>query len=163
MLTNWFTNGPSSNRSRSPRLTARASLLGLLLLATPLFTAVATAKPIPTIQEPTLLQQAPSPDARITPTGGMVTVKLVNNTNTTITYQAIGDTEERSLDARSSVTLQNLKTPTSVTFYRGDRGFLVVRPKVTGSTLQLTMSASDDLSVDKTFMEIKETGEVYLN
>ncbi len=163
MFTNWFTNGPLSNSPFSRRSTVRTSLLGLLLLTMPLFTAGAMAQPISTSQEPTLLQQVPSPDARITPAGGMVTVKLVNNTNTTITYQAIGDTEERSLDARSSVTLQNLKTPTSVAFYRGDRGFLVVRPKVAGSTLQLTMSASDDISVDKTFMEIKETGEVYLN
>jgi hypothetical protein len=144
-------------------LAAQVSLLGVLLLAMPLGTSPATAQPERPVQEPTLLQQAPSPDARISPAGGVVTVTLVNTTYTTITYQAIGDTEERSLAPRSTVTLQNLKTPTSVTFYRSDRGFLVVRPNVASATLKLTMTASDDIAVDRTFMEIKANGDVYLN
>jgi hypothetical protein len=133
-------------------------LLGVLLLGS----AIADARPKPKPQEPVLLQQSASPDARLQPVGGVVTVQLVNNTYTAITYQAIGDTEERVLAARSTVTLQNLKTPTSMTFYRSDRGFLLVKPMAKAATIQLTMTASDDFSVDKTSMEIKSTGEVYL-
>ncbi len=125
--------------------------------------SAASAKPKPTTPEPVLLQTAPAPDAKVQPTKGVVNIKLVNNTYTTITYQAIGDTEERTLAARSTITLRNLRMPTSMTFYRSDRGFLVVKPVATGEMLQLTMGASDDFSVDKTFVEIKATGEVYLN
>jgi hypothetical protein len=149
-------------------MAAHLSLVGVLVLVGWVgMMAPKSAEAKPTAAtvalEPTLLRPTVPPVAKIKPTGGMVTVTLNNNTNTEITYQAIGDTEERSLPARSSITLRNLKTPTSLTFYRSDRGFLIVQPKATGSTLALSLMASDDFSIDKTFMEIKANGEVYLN
>lgn len=109
-------------------------------------------------------QQQP-PVAQVTPVDGMVKITLSNKTNAAINYQVIGDTRERTLAARSDVTLQGIKPPTTVTFRRQDKGLLQVTPMTSTvpGTLSLAFIETTDLGVDKTALVIEATGSVFLN
>lgn len=114
---------------------------------------------------PTLIpEKEPTPDAVLTLVDGSITIKLVNKTGAEIVYQVIGNTEQRSLNGRSDVTLQSLKTPRTITFYRRDRGFLLVglQPSTPGS-LEVTFTETTDFATDKTSMVIDAKGQVFLN
>lgn len=108
-------------------------------------------------------EQLQPPSAIVIPTNGRLTVKLVNRTDATLAYQVIGDTQERTLPGRTNVTLQALKTPRTITFYRQDRGLLRVRPQPSPGLLTVTFTETTDLGVDKNVMMIQENGSVYLN
>lgn len=102
--------------------------------------------------------------AAVSPTNGRVSVLLINQTNAPIVYQAIGDTQQRILPGRSQITLQNLSTPANVSFYRQDRGLLMVTPQSSRQgTLQVTLQETTDFAMDKTSLRIENNGAVYLN
>lgn len=128
---------------------------------------VPTSQAIPNQTVPT---QIPSPEqqqnvvATVTPTNNTVNVRLVNETNAPITYQAIGNTAQRILPGKSSVTLRSLSTPTTVTFYRSDRGLIQASPESTSEgTLQLTLRETTDFKTDRTSLRIENNGNVFLN
>jgi hypothetical protein len=108
-------------------------------------------------------QQAAS--ARIRPVNGRIALRLVNETGANITYQIIGDSNERSLPGRSYVTLQTLLTPTTITFYRPDYGLLMARPRTTAQPgmLEVRFAPTTDLGMDKNALTIEPTGAVFLN
>jgi hypothetical protein len=102
--------------------------------------------------------------AAVSPTDGKVSVLLVNQTNAPIVYQAIGDTQQRILPGRSQVTLQGLTTPVNVTFYRQDRGLLMVTPQSSPQgVLKVTLQETTDFAMDRTALRIEKNGAVYLN
>lgn len=108
-------------------------------------------------------QQAAS--AQINPLGDQISIRLVNQTGTDITYQVIGDTNQRTLPAQSQAVLQTLNVPTTVTFYRSDYGLLMARPQVTSQPglLEVSLSGTTDLGLDKNALTVEQTGAVYLN
>lgn len=113
---------------------------------------------------PPLPEDQKPPVARVVPVGGRVNVKLVNQTNTNITYQVISDTKPRTLAGRSDITLQNLKTPVNITFQRPDRGLLQVTPQsYEAGILEVTLAETTDLGKDNIAMTIQENGNVLLN
>ncbi len=151
-----------------------ASLLGLwcgsVLLASAIdpywLKAEAQTRPSTPALNPPLPSQQQPPIAILSPTNGSVEVKLSNKTGADIVYQVIGDTQVRVLSGRSDVTLQDLKLPTNIAFYRRDRGFLLVSPKVPTvalNTIELTLTETTDFATDKTALSIESNGEVYLN
>ncbi|BAZ12940.1 hypothetical protein NIES4071_47740 [Calothrix sp. NIES-4071] len=102
--------------------------------------------------------------AAVTPTAGRITVRLINKTNAPITFQAVGDTQVRTLAGRSEIALQGLKVPTTVTFYRNDRGLLMVTPRSSESgVLEVSMQETTDFAMDRTALRIENNGSVYLN
>jgi hypothetical protein len=123
-----------------------------------------TDDPAATPATPPLPEEQQPPSATVVPVNGTVNVRLVNQTYTNITYQAIGDTKPRTLSGRSDVTLQNLKLPVTITFQRPDRGLLLVRPQSSEvGMLEVPMTETTDLGTDKTSMTIQENGNVFLN
>jgi hypothetical protein len=91
-------------------------------------------------------------------------LRLVNQTYTDITYQVVGDTEPRTLSGRNDVTLRTLRAPVTITFQRPDRGLLLVSPQASeAGSLEVTLTETTDLDVDKSAMTIQETGDVFLN
>jgi hypothetical protein len=114
---------------------------------------------------PSLREQGQTAIAMVMPINGKVTVRLVNQTGAQINYQAIGDTAPRSLQSKSDVTLQGLRTPTTVTFRRQDGGLLMVT--AVGSSnqgvLELTLRETVDFAMDKTTVTIEQNGAAYLN
>lgn len=144
-----------------------SGLLALSAIAAPLGVRVnAQVRPSTPIVNPPLPSQQQPPISTLVPTNGMVGVKLINKTGADIVYQVIGDTRVRILAGRSQVALQALKVPINLTFYRRDRGFLLVTPLVpttAPNTIELTLTETTDFAIDKTVLTIEPDGEVYLN
>ncbi|MEG4800797.1 hypothetical protein QUB63_13895 [Microcoleus sp. ARI1-B5] len=107
----------------------------------------------------------PMPSARVTPTEGMVVIKLVNTTNALINYQVVGVTQPRTLGEQSEILLTNIKVPITLTYQRPDGGLMLVRPQATAmpGMLQVSFGATTDLGADTKSLEIQEDGRVFLN
>ncbi|GAX42872.1 hypothetical protein NIES4075_38770 [Tolypothrix sp. NIES-4075] len=116
------------------------------------------------IQPPSPQQQQPAV-AMVMPMSGKVGVRLVNQTAAPISYQVIGDTALRTLQGKSEVMLQGLSTPVTVTFYRQDKGLLMVTPQGSSQEgmLQLSFKETTDVNMDKSAMRIDRNGAVFLN
>lgn len=110
-------------------------------------------------------QQQQSAVAMVTPMSGKVGVRLVNQTAAPISYQVIGDTALRTLQGKSEVMLQGLSTPLTVTFYRQDKGLLMVTPQGSSQQgmLQLSFNETTDVKMDKSAMRIEQNGAVFFN
>jgi hypothetical protein len=105
------------------------------------------------------------PKARVDLKGDRVNITLVNKTNAAISYQAVGDTQVRTLPGRTTVTLQGLRVPTTLTLDRQDSGLLQVTPKQsqkTPGTIEVTLDTNTNLATDGTTMRVEENGSVFL-
>ena len=120
-------------------------------------------EPVKAIQPPLPEQQQP-PSGMVMPIKGNVNVNLVNGTGAFVSYQVIGNTAVRSLAGNSTVMLQNLPTPLTVTFQRLDHGLVKVSlqsPKP--GMLNVNLTPTTDLSQDKLSMRVQPTGSIFLN
>ncbi len=146
-----------------PLLTALAgNIAGATLV---LAQAAPTIPSQPAVTPPPEQQSTPT-GLQLQPTNGRVTIMLMNETYAPITYQAIGDTAPRTLAGRTSVTLRGLRAPTTLTFDRQDSGLLRVYPQVSSVTpgeLEVKLSETTDLGVDKTALRVEGNGAVSLN
>lgn len=126
-------------------------------------TAPAPSQPsTPTIQPPPPEEQQ-APSATIPPVEGQVSVKLVNKTGANISYQVIGDTNQRSLQGKSEVMLTGLSVPVTVTFRRDDSGLLnaTAQPSSEPGMLEVILIETTDLGIDSSTMRIQNTGAVF--
>ncbi|MBW4655001.1 MAG: hypothetical protein KME20_18450 [Kaiparowitsia implicata GSE-PSE-MK54-09C] len=113
-----------------------------------------------------LAQPLPIPEAYVTPINGTVTIQLVNETGAAVGYEVVGETDIRTLDRLSTVTLTQISVPTSITFRRFDNGFLTttLTPDTPSSgTLIVTLSLGSDLGGDRTAISIDREGGVDVN
>ena len=144
-----------------------SSVLAFGAVSAPLMhQASAQIAPSTAVINPPLPSQQQPPIAALMPEKGTVGVKLINKTGADIVYQVIGETRLRTLKGRSEIMLQALKTPVSLSFYRRDRGFLLVNPQVPTTatdTIELTLTETTDFGIDRTALTIESDGEVYLN
>ncbi|MBC1225167.1 hypothetical protein GNF10_20155 [Nostoc sp. UCD121] len=102
--------------------------------------------------------------ATITPTAGTVDVKLKNNTNAGISYQAIGQTQPRYLAGGQEFVLRNLPTPISITLVRQDGGLLKVMPTSTSEgTLAVSLDETTNFDDNQGVLRIQKDGQVFLN
>lgn len=109
-------------------------------------------------------EQRQAASAIVRPASGMVNIKLVNETGANIVYEAIGETNQRNLQGQTTITLQRLDTPSTITFYRADGGLLRVRPQaVAPGVLEVRFAATTDLGIDKNSLTVQPSGSVYLN
>jgi len=105
--------------------------------------------------------QKSNPSAMVMPVNGKINIKLMNATNAVVTYQVIGDTN-RTLAGGLDVTLQNIKTPLTVTFVREDKGLLKVSPKAASQgLLEVTLDESTNLDEDQDTVRVG--GTVFIN
>lgn len=118
-----------------------------------------------TVTQPPLPKTTQSPIATVTPMAGQVSVKLINGTNTPISYQAIGHTESRMLARGAEIVLQNLPTPVTVTMVRVDGGLLKVKPMSSSQTGMLAVSINETANLDDNqgVLRIQPDGQVFLN
>ncbi|OYD91541.1 hypothetical protein CDG76_27005 [Nostoc sp. 'Peltigera membranacea cyanobiont' 210A] len=114
--------------------------------------------------------QPPAPESRqsaiatITPTAGTVDVKLKNNTNAGISYQAIGQTQPRYLAGGQEFVLRGLPTPISITLVRQDGGLLKVMPTSTSEgTLAVSLDETTNFDDNQGVLRIQRDGQVFLN
>jgi hypothetical protein len=81
-----------------------------------------------------------------------------------VTYQVVGDTDQRTLAGDSDVTLQNIETPVTVTFVREDKGLLKVTPQAASEgLLEVTLDETTNLDEGKGTMRVQQDGQVFLN
>ena len=115
--------------------------------------------------------QPPLPETRsnaiavVTPINGKVDVKLKNNTNAIISYEAIGHTQRRFIQGGEEIVLQDLPTPVTITTVRQDKGLVDVAPISTSQAGMLMISLDESRSLDDNLgaLRIQRDGQVFLN
>jgi hypothetical protein len=113
---------------------------------------------------PPLPEQSQAPIALVTPANGKVSVRLKNNTNARITYEAIGYTGQRTLSGGQEIVLQNLPLPVSISTVRQDNGFVKLTPTSTESgMIELSLSEQRNANDKQGVVRIREDGKVFLN
>lgn len=140
------------------------SLLPLFFLATTLG--------LTTHQSPSSAQPVSPPMMTIPVQQARITVRLVNTTSGSITYEALGDTQPRTLTAGDETTLQNLNTPASLTFFYQDipkdrqigEGLLQAVLGVDNDTgiLDIVIRPTTSLDADVSNITIEPNGNVFL-
>ena len=115
--------------------------------------------------QPPLPETRSNAIAKVMPMDGKVDVRLENNTNAKISYQAIGDTEPRILLGREAIVLRNLPTPVTVTLVRQDGGLLRVVPLSTSKqgVLEVSLDEAKSLGNNQGVLRIQQDGQVFLN
>jgi hypothetical protein len=130
------------------------------------FTAPLTPAPPPAgVSQPPLPEERSQPIARVMPMEGMVSVKLKNNTNAIVSYEAVGHTQRRFLAGGEEVVLQNLPTPVTITTVRQDEGLVRVASVSTPEQGMLEVSLQEETTLDDNqgVLRIQQDGEVFLN
>lgn len=123
------------------------------------------------VASPSTRSQPPLPEnrsqaiARVTPTDGKVDVKLKNNTNALITYEAIGYTGRRTLPGGEEVVLRDLPVPVTITTVRQDKGLVDVAATSIPQPglLEVSLNESQDLDDNLGALRIQKDGQVFLN
>lgn len=152
--------------SKKPMKTQRWTPLSLSVLATLL---VLTAAQFPlSAQSPSL--GIPMATVPVAQTG--ITIRLVNQTSAPITYEALGDTQPRSLMATGDVTLQQLNAPATLAFFYQDipkdrqegTGLLQATLVVDETTgiLDVIVRPTNDLDADVSNITVEENGNVFV-
>jgi hypothetical protein len=147
----------------------QAVLTTLLAIAIPT-AAFSTVPPLvvqPASPDSTLLiadssPVEPAPIGTVLLLAGQVNVQLKNMTDTQITYEAIGHTQQRNLGAKTDIVLQDLPTPVTITFLRPDAGFVRVTmaENSESGTLVLTLDEATDPSDSQISVSIQSNGNV---
>lgn len=124
-----------------------------------------TLPPAPTSVTPPLPEVRSNAIATVMPMDGKVDVKLKNNTNAFVSYQAVGYTGRRFLVAGEEIILQNLPTPVTITTVRQDKGLLDVIPVSTSQPGMLEISLNESRNLDDSLgaLRIQRDGQVFLN
>ncbi|MGK7921973.1 MAG: hypothetical protein AB4080_18415 [Trichodesmium sp.] len=105
----------------------------------------------------------PEPAGRVTPGEGIITLRLINQTDAVINYQVIGG-RYRTLGERSVVELSELPIPLTLTYQRPDGGLLLVSPQgISSRVLEVRFNATEDFSLDSKSLNISGKGGVFLN
>jgi hypothetical protein len=124
-----------------------------------------TLPPAPTSITPPLPEVRSNAIATVMPRDGKVDVKLKNNTNAFVSYQAVGHTERRFLVAGEEIILQDLPTPVTITTVRQDKGLLDVVPTSTSEAgmLEVSLDESKNLGDNLGALRIQRDGKVFVN
>jgi hypothetical protein len=111
--------------------------------------------------------QPPLPATQSTPVAYLpaqqqVNIRLVNNTGDPITFEVIGDTNQRQLSGESMTMLDSLDAPLTLTFQRPNGGLINVNTyRTEGNTLEVSLESTTSLSVDANTLRIDDDGRVY--
>jgi hypothetical protein len=103
---------------------------------------------------------------KVMPMEGNVSVRLKNNTNAIVTYEAVGHTQRRVLQGGEETVLRNLPVPVTVTFVRQDDGFVQVMPMSASKEGMLEVALDEDANPrdrNQGVLRIQKDGQVFLN
>lgn len=116
--------------------------------------------------QPPLPEQRSQAVARVVPTNGTINVRLKNDTNVAVTYEAIQYTQRRALRPGEEVLLQNIPVPVTVTFVRQDDGFIEVMPVTSPEQGLLSLQLDEDRNPrdsNQGVIRVQRDGQVFLN
>ena len=95
-------------------------------------------------------------------TEGEIAVILKNNTNAAIDYQAMGFTENQTLEGGEEHTLQELPVPVVIRAARQDDGFVTTEPTINeDGVLEVSLDEADERNLS--VLRIEKDGSVYVN
>ena len=133
---------------------------------------LATTLGVVGLQGPLAAQTPVPPVVTVPVLQSLTTVRLVNQTAAPIAYEALGDTQSRLLMAGEEVTLQNLNTPATLTFFYDDipkdrqtgEGLLQAALGVDEATgiLDIVISPTTALDADVSNITIESNGNVFV-
>ncbi|MEO0349944.1 MAG: hypothetical protein AAF282_07845 [Cyanobacteria bacterium P01_A01_bin.15] len=140
--------------------TKRWTLLAVFLLATTLGS----------VQLPLAAQVSSGITVPVAPEG--VTVRLVNQTDEPVTYEALGDTQSRLLSSGDDVILRALNTPATLTFFYQDiqkdpqtgTGLLQTELSLNEATgvLDVTIRPTNSLDADVSNITVEPNGDIFM-
>ena len=157
--------------------------MGGLLIGLPMF-AIAEAKAdmdtdTPAVETEGVEEETPvynnidggadgEPVATVVPSRGTVNVRLKNDTNVAIDYQAVGYTENQTLEGGEKHTMINLPVPVVIRSARQDDGFIKIMPladRDRDGVLEVGLEEDPEFYDDPNIgvIRIEEDGSVYLN
>ena len=108
------------------------------------------------------------PIANVRPSRGTINVRLKNETNAAINYQAIGHTKNRTLEGGEKHTMIRLPLPVVIRSARQDDGFikiLLLTDEDTDGVLEVSLDEDPKFYDDDNIgvVRIEEDGNVYVN
>lgn len=106
------------------------------------------------------------PVTTIDPSQGTIAVMMKNETNAAIDYQAIGYTENQTLEAGEEHTMTELPVPVVIRSARQDDGFIKILPLTEeDGMLVVTLEEDPEFYDDENLgvLSIEEDGSVYVN
>lgn len=102
------------------------------------------------------------PVVTIPETQGTIDVIVKNNTNAAIDYQAIGFTENQTLEGGEEHTMQGLPVPVVIRAARQDDGFVTTEPMINDDgVLEVALDEAGERNLG--VVRIEEDGGVYIN
>ncbi|EAZ87927.1 hypothetical protein [Crocosphaera chwakensis] len=113
---------------------------------------------------PPLPEVLNDPIAFVNPTNdGTVDIKIDNDTNSLVTYQVLGHTDERWLEGREEIMLTDVPTPVTITMIREDNGLLEFMTSGSDSDyLHVTLNEDPTFDDVQGVLRIQPSGEVFL-
>ncbi len=159
-------NGAERWIYRSDRTGATIKLDRLASSSVPTLALPATTPPL--TSTPPLPEQQP-PNAQLQVRNRQVSVRLINRTGAVVSYEVIADNPDAAapqgnLAGRSQVSLSGLSVPVTVNFRRQDGGLLQVGTRaIAPGLLDVTLTETTDLGLDRTTLSIEASGAVFLN
>ena len=92
---------------------------------------------------------------------GQFNVRLINYTNTAITYELVGHTNQRQLTKNTSFMLEDLPMPVTITVLREDGGLVKVTPRPAApGILELKLDEALNLDQDRRAVRVREGGSL---
>ncbi len=94
---------------------------------------------------------------------GQFNIRLMNSTNTEITYELVGHTNQRQLTGNTNFILQDLAMPVTITVLRADGGLVRVTPKPAApGILELRLDEALNLDQDRRAVRVREGGSLLI-
>ncbi|WP_009632619.1 hypothetical protein [Synechocystis sp. PCC 7509] len=94
---------------------------------------------------------------------GQFNIRLMNTTNTEVTYELVGHTNQRQLTGNTNFLLQDIAMPVTVTVLREDGGLIKVIPKPAApGILELRLDEALNLDQDRRAVRVREGGSLLI-
>ena len=94
---------------------------------------------------------------------GQFNIRLMNTTNTEVTYELVGHTNQRQLTGNTNFLLQDIAMPVTVTVLREDGGLIRVTPiPVAPGILELKLDEALNLDQDRWAVRVREGGSLLI-
>lgn len=120
--------------------------------------------------EPVTPSSPPLPEAgrqaiaTVTPVNGQLSVEILNNTGTAVSYEVIGDTSRRTLLLNESAMLRDIPLPTTITVVRQDKGFVgVAATSSENGMLKISLEPRPSPDNAQSAIRIQADGQVFAN
>ncbi len=98
------------------------------------------------------------------PVNNQLSIRLVNDTGTTVTYEVLGETTKRELMGGESAMLQGISLPATITTVRPDNGLIDVTADASeAGMLEISLMQEPTLDDTQGVIRIQSDGQVFVN